>query len=306
MTIIKQRTYSNLYKGLTILDKRMNLDHESKGTLINLKKGYEGEYRFDSLVGTHLHPDLLILNDLLIKHNGSTRQIDSLIISSNKVFINEIKHYSGTYKWSNDLILTLSGVEIEDPTLQLKRASQLVRKILKHINSHLTVEANIVYTHDNFYLYNDQPTCPFIYTTHVKDYLKRINQSYKGLTTHHQSVANTFMNKVIEETPYQKQLPAYHYDQLKKGLSCPHCQGIHTIQTQRQSICQECSHVSEIAQTILHTIQHFNLLFPEDKLTVSKIHNWCGETVHREAIKKVLNTSFTSIGTKRGTYYIQK
>lgn len=81
---------------LKLLDVRMNLSSVEKRYYFNLKKGYEGELQFDSLV-EKLECDCLVLNDLLLKVNNTTFQIDSLIITADALYFFEIKNYEGDY-----------------------------------------------------------------------------------------------------------------------------------------------------------------------------------------------------------------
>src|SRR5699024_8240827 len=89
MLVVKRRYQSVNLSILTALNKRMELHHEEKQYLLNLEKGFEGEKQFDRLV-EQLTCEGLVLNDLLLTINGTTCQIDSLIVTANTLYLYEI------------------------------------------------------------------------------------------------------------------------------------------------------------------------------------------------------------------------
>lgn len=81
-----------------ILSSRMRLDKEDYYYYLNLKKGYEGECRFDGLTGK-LGAKCIILNDLQLEIRCSSLQIDALLICEDKILLYEIKNYAGVHHW---------------------------------------------------------------------------------------------------------------------------------------------------------------------------------------------------------------
>ena len=81
----KSRTESTELLILRSLNTRITLSDKDKQHYFNLKKGYEGEVMFDSET-EKLQCECLILNDLLLKLNNTTFQIDTLIISETIYF----------------------------------------------------------------------------------------------------------------------------------------------------------------------------------------------------------------------------
>lgn len=81
---------------LNSLNHRMQLSKFDQQNYSNLRKGFEGELLFDSLTN-NLESDCLVLNNLLLKTNNQTFQIDTLIITNNLVYLCEIKNYEGDF-----------------------------------------------------------------------------------------------------------------------------------------------------------------------------------------------------------------
>ena len=92
----KSRSESAELLILRSLNSRMNLPAKDKQHYFNLQKGFEGEIQFDS-VTAKLQLECYILNDLLLKQNNTTFQIDTLIILSETIYLFEVKNYEGDY-----------------------------------------------------------------------------------------------------------------------------------------------------------------------------------------------------------------
>lgn len=82
----KSRKESKELQALKFLNNRMDLSAKDKQHYLNLKKGFEGEVMFDLLTET-FECECLILNDLLLKVNNTLFQIDTLIISSETLYL---------------------------------------------------------------------------------------------------------------------------------------------------------------------------------------------------------------------------
>src|SRR5690625_3820261 len=99
--LYKQRKKAYELNVLNYLDGRMKLSSKVKQYYFSLKKGYEGEIQFDSLT-ENLQCDCFILNDLLLTSNNNTFQIDSLIITSDTIYLFEVKNHAGDYYYESD------------------------------------------------------------------------------------------------------------------------------------------------------------------------------------------------------------
>jgi hypothetical protein len=87
----KPRTEREEIAILRSLNARMKLPDDDKRNYLNLKKGFEGEVKFDSLT-EKLDCDCLILNDLLLEVNKSKFQIDTVVIQDT-LYLFDVKNY---------------------------------------------------------------------------------------------------------------------------------------------------------------------------------------------------------------------
>ena len=170
----KSRTESAELLILRSLNTRMNLSDKDKQHYFNLKKGYEGEVIFDSLT-EKLQCECLILNDLLLKLNNTTFQIDTLIIFSETIYFFEVKNYEGDYYYESDRLYKKPKSEIINPLNQLSRSESLLRQLLHNLGFNIPIDASVVFINPEFTLYQTPLNKPFIFPTQINRYLKNLN-----------------------------------------------------------------------------------------------------------------------------------
>ncbi|GEK92208.1 nuclease-related domain-containing protein [Alkalibacterium kapii] len=304
MNILKERTKSKLLSGLQALDKRMNLSLSDKNYLFNLEKGYAGEELFDSLVKKHLSMDCLVLNDLLLDSGGKSFQVDCVVITSNSLNIYEIKNYKGNYQFSAGHLSTLTGQEIVSPVLQIKRSNTLMKELIKDFGSELSVKSSIVFVHPSFSLYLAKPTDPFILPNQVERHLIELSQHNFSLTKKHRYMADKLLREHREEVPYQKHLPDYNLKTLNQNLYCPGCNSSSLILTKCYAKCRDCKYKTTKDELVMDHIKDYKLLFPDEKVTVRKIRQWCGNKIRPRKIRDILIDRFDKKGKTSNTYYV--
>lgn len=303
MEILKERERSHLLKGLTYLDKRLELNGTDKRYLINLQKGYNGERLFDEIVNKVLDKEVIVLNDLLLVSKGTTFQVDSIIITSHTLYIFEIKNYSGKYIRNSDGLSTIQGQDVANPLIQLSRMESFINQLLKDWSSTSKVEANVMFINPTFSLYNAKVDDPILLPNQIESYLEDLNSRSRLLSKEQHYLANRFRKLEKKDAPMQKQLPYYSYDELKKGLSCKNCGSFDLLITQRSCCCKACFFKSSVAEVILENIEEMQFLFPELKMTTTTVNEWCGDIIHFRKIRKILKDNYIATGTTSGRIY---
>lgn len=300
--IYKLRTKSEELSILEILNKRMNLPRKDKHHYYNLKKGYEGEVRFDSLT-EKFQSECLILNDLLLEINHTTFQIDSLMITQGKLYIYEVKNFEGDFYYESDKLFKKPKLEVINPLHQLSRTESLLYQLLLNCGIKLQIDANIVFIHPNFTLYEAPLDQPIIFPTQLNQYIEDFNAMPTKLTEKHKKIAEQLLSLNITHSPF-KQVPSYEYDQLKKGITCPRCHSFAVSVVKRTTcICHECEYEEPVTDAVMRAVKEFNTLFPSEKTTTNIIHDWCQIVQSKKTIRRILATHFNIVGTRQWTYY---
>ncbi|MFC4322337.1 nuclease-related domain-containing protein [Litchfieldia salsa] len=299
--IYKNRTESDVLKTFRALNNRSDLLEDDQKYYSNLEKGFRGEVQFDVLLEKFLC-DYYILIDLQFEINRTTFQIDSLMIHQESIYLFEIKNFEGDYCYDIDIFNTTSGKEYKNPLDQLKRSKSLLRQLLQNIGCKFTIEAYVIFVNPEFTLYQAPPALPFIYPTQINRFLKKLQIQPSNLKDYHQSLADKIISLHISKSSYSL-FPTYEYQQLKKGITCNVCYSISTSILGKQALCTNCGNKEKVDSAIIRSTQEFKLLFPDQKVTSSKIHEWCKIIESQKKINRTLNKHLTKIGDCKWTRY---
>jgi hypothetical protein len=299
--LYKQRKKSYELEVLEYLNNRMNLTGKFRQYYFSLKKGYEGETHFDSLT-ENLQCDCLILNDLLLTSNNNDFQIDSLIITSDMIYLFEIKNHDGDYYYESGKFYKVSHAEIINPLHQLDRKETLFRQLLLKHGYNLSLSPSVVFIHSEFTLYQSPMNKPIIYPTQIRQYLDNLNNISSKLNRGHRKLADKLKSLHIERT-FQENIPSYEYDKLKKGIVCTKCHSFDMVVSGAECTCPKCGHTEKVAEAVIRSINEFRVLFPDCKITTNKIHDWCLIISSKKRIYRILDSNYKKVGGSRWAYY---
>lgn len=297
----KARSESVVLKTLRILNKRMKLTEDDQRYYQNQEKGYEGEVQFDVFT-EKLQRSCYILNDLLLKNNKSSFQLDSSLIFQGTFSLFEVKNFEGEYVYDAEYFKTLSGLDIQNPLDQLKRSKLMLSQLLQSLGSKLTVEAYVIFINPQFTLYQTPPDLPFILPTQLDRFISKLDQKPSLLNQSHKNLADKLISLHQTESPYT-QLPAYEYETIKKGMTCCRCDSFAVTIVGKKLICDKCGRIELVTVAVMRNVEEFKLLFPEQKITTNVIHEWCGVVDSRKRISRVLGKNLKITGLGQWAFY---
>ncbi|MEH7490993.1 nuclease-related domain-containing protein [Neobacillus niacini] len=284
---------------LHYLHARKKFTNEEEFNYTNLIKGYEGELKSDIWL-RGLTDEWLILNHLLLEYNGSTFQIDTLIIAYEKIYLLDIKTFEGDHSIKDDKWYTPSGKPEKNPLHQLERCETLLQRLQQDLGFNIPIESYLIFINPEFHLYTSSNHPAIIFPSQLNRFLKKLNTKPVKLNKKHYQLAEKLNALHIEESPY-KRLPLYKYDQLKKGIICPNDKTFFTDET---LICSKCGRVEEVEAAVLRSVKEFSLLFPDRKLTTNNIYDWCGGVKSKKVIRRVLSKYFKLVGHRTSAHYV--
>jgi DNA-directed RNA polymerase subunit RPC12/RpoP len=303
MEIYKPRTKPNDLIKLQLLKKRMSLSSKDKQYYQSLMKGYEGEVAFDAYTES-LSSEGIILNDLLFNVHNNILQIDSLIITPDKIHLLEIKNYEGDYYYKSDQIFTMSDTEIINPLHQLNRSKYLFSQLLQSLRIKAQVIASVVFVNPHFMLYQAPIEQPYIFPTQIKPYLKEISSKSNHLNETHWKLAEKLRTHHITESQFSR-LPEYNFEKLKKGITCRRCNSFSLKIDERYCVCKECGFKELVSEAVVRNVEEYAILFPDKKITVDTIYEWCKIVPAKKRISRILAKNFRKVGEYRWTYYVK-
>jgi Nuclease-related domain len=299
--IVKPRQVSDELKIMRILNARMELTEKDKQNYLNLEKGFEGELKFDALMG-NLQQERLILNDLLLEKNTTKFQIDSFHIAQAILYHFEVKNFEGDYYIEKDRFYTYSGKEILNPLHQLRRTETLLRQFLQHLGYSFQVESYLIFVNPSFTLYQAPKDPSIIFPTQLDRFLLKMNQApSSNLNTRHTRLAEQLLSLHQIDDPY-KRLPGYSFEGVRKGICCGSCHSFELSVSGRKLVCDDCGYQEDIDMAVLRSVGELGLLFPDAKITTGIMYEWC-RVISIKTIRRVLIQNLIQIGNKRWVYF---
>jgi hypothetical protein len=297
----KARSESLILKVLRILNKRMKLIEDDQRYYQNQEKGFQGELQFDVLT-EKLRRECHILNDLQLESNKSSFQLDSSLIFQETYSLFDVKNFEGEYVYGDEYFKTLSGRDFQNPLDQLKRSKLLLSNLLQSVGSKLTVEAYVIFINPQFTLFQTPPDLPFVLPTQLDRFMKKLDQKPSRLNQSHKNLADKLIS-LHQLVPPNLQLPAYNYEEMKKGMTCSKCESFAVTIAGKKLICNNCGCMELVTVAVMRNVEEFKLLFPEQKITTNVIHEWCGIVDSRKRISRVLGKNLKITGLGQWAFY---
>lgn len=285
-----------------VLFARRHLSENEMTNYAVRQKGYEGELMSDEwLKGLTDH--WLVLNGLLLEYDGSRFQIDTLIISNEKIYILDVKYYEGDYYLEDDKWFTKANPNLKNPLHQLNRCEILLRKLLLSLGYNYPIESYLIFNNPEFHLYITTINTSIIFPTQLNRFLKKLNMRPVQLSQRYHNLAQQLAALHIVESPYSR-VPTYKFETLEKGLFCPNCYSLYFDIGKDLCICNSCGCIEGVDDAVLRNVGEFMLLFPDWKVTVNSIYEWCGGMVSKKTIRRVVSTTFNLKGHGKSAHYI--
>lgn len=302
--VMKPRFESPELKILRCLSARNHLGINEENHYSNLEKGYKGELSFDRILA-NVAQNSIGLNDLLLECNNTVFQIDSLIISSDTIYLFEVKNFEGDFYIEGDRWYSLSGSEIKNPLLQLHRNESLFRRLVQELGFNFSIESYLIFINSEFHLYQSPKNLPIVFPTQLNRFIERLKRKQFSVKNSNTKLANRLLTIHIKDSPYSR-LPKYSFNKLEKGIPCPTCQTFYIHFNRRNFTCPSCSKIEGYEAAILRAVEEYKLLFPNDKITTNAIFDWCNRTCSKKMIRKILTRNFDINGHGPSSYYVEK
>lgn len=300
----KLRTESKELSVLRSLHLRMELPAKDAINLYKLEKGFEGERKFDEFIDG-LPGSWLTLNDLQLESNRTSFQNDTTLIFQGTIHLINVKNNHGDYyidkngEW-------YSGTEklTKDPFMQLNRSENLLKQLLQEQGYKIPIESYLVFINPEFYLYNAPRNMPAIFPTQLNRYKNKLLSIPCELNEGHIKLAKKLVTLHQAESPYTR-YPEYHYGKLKMGMICDICHSFFTHFERSILICDHCGCIEDIETAVLRCVDELLLLFPERKITVTNVQQWC-DIISKKTVRRILSKYFKEAGHSCATYYIKE
>ena len=297
----KNREKSTELLTFELLNDRMELLEEDMRHFLNLQKGFIGELQFDNLTET-IQSECLILNDLLLRNKSTHFQIDALLLFQELIYMFEVKNFEGDFYYESGKFYTLNSKEVNNPLDQLKKCESNLRQLLQSLGITVKIRSFIVFINPEFTLYQTPLNMPFIFPSQLNKLIQQLNNTRSTVKPNIKKLAEKLVSMHIQDSPF-KSLPAYDYDQLRKGITCVECRSFIVFIEGSTCICRDCGKSERLAEAILRGIHEYKILFPQRKITTNNIHDWCEIVESKWRIQRVLQQNYMKKGNNKWMYY---
>ena len=300
------------HKVLALLRVRGKLSELEEARLYRLEKGHEGERHFAEMLSEALHQSYITLYGIMLEHNDSLFQIDSMIISQGTIYLLDIKYYSQEYYYHhNDFYSIKNKEKIDNPLHQLERCEALLQKLLKKHNFHYKIESHVVFIHPEYTLFSAPINQKILLRSQLPRFIRRLNRTPVHITAAELRLRDFIFQRHQEKTIYDDaQFP--DLDHIKKGILCLNCAA--EMKSHRENgrsgaklQCSKCGKTELAESAVLRTTIEFHTLFPDEMITTTAIRAWCNNLISIKVIRRTLNKYLLKQGINtQMQYYFDK
>ena len=300
MIISKRKTSKELlfYRALSFRDY---LSEQEGKKLSVLERGYEGECIYDKVFEQTSGQTVLVFRDIYLKIEDSVAQYDSLIVSDGEITVNEIKNFSGLYRFENDKWYIRDFEVPDDPVSQLKRAMNKLKRLSYGSPLNFKVSGKLVFPHVEFSLQTSDRALQDIVIMHsgLRGYLKEFQNMYAG--RHAEAIAAAVSKHIIENPYFDKKAD---FERVRKGVYCGKCGSFELRKSHYYLNCGRCGCQETKETHMLRAMSDFKALFLEDRMTKQKFMRFINCAVSGRTAQRMLNKYCERIDQGSHTYYL--
>lgn len=282
------------------LDLRSNLSSNERYILRTLQKGYEGECLYDKIFDEIGHENTYILRDIYLSAGKAAAQYDSIIISGNRVVVNEVKNISGDYRFENNNWYK-NGRELSDNAFaQLSRAKGRLKKLRNECRLNFEVEGNLIFPNDDFRLTteNQYVLKETVLRNHMRKYFRQFKD--ERLSANAMNIAEIIQENAVENPYFNESADIF---KIRRGLYCGQCKTFDLYKGRFQMSCNRCGSVESNETHLLRAMGDFEILFSGVPMTRSALLYFIDFQISRTAVYKVLKKHCDITGQGRNTAY---
>lgn len=288
------------YRALGFRAKLSSLDVKS---LAIQEKGFAGECEYDRVFEEVGHGSVLLFRDIYLRIDGRTAQYDCLIVSDDGVVVNEIKNYSGLYRYDNGKWFIGQSEVSEDALSQLRRSVGRLVKMRYEVRGAFDISGKIVFPNIEFRLQSEDDALweNVVMRAGLRSYLSQFKNMYAGRVA--EDIANVIRQHIIPNPFMDK---SADLSLLRKGLYCSGCGGFELENRKYHFVCDSCGSKETKETHIIRAISDYKALFLNEKLTKKRFLAFIDNKISSRTTIRMLNKYCDQTWNGAFTYYTFK
>lgn len=267
----------DLYKNDDYMIRRYNY----------LLSGFEGEKIMYDWLLQNLPAHAVILHDTWMEYRGIT-QIDLLVLLNNIIWVIEVKHYNGYFKYE-DNVCTLNGHRMSnDQIAQMRNRILIMKDVIEKSGQEIQLKGSMIFTHQNSEIsVPPEKTFNTMTLNQINRYLHE--EIFPNINRNKQHILPHLLKFRTNSTFTMPTLNGKDMHFIKKGVYCPHCYSFKMRVSDRNLVCQECDYQEYKEKTMLRQYCCQGVLYHETNLITSReIYNLSEKSFTIRNLRKVL------------------
>lgn len=290
------------FSYLKAIEGRTNLNIDQRKELYINQSGLEGEMYFKAILDTIV--DVQYLYNLEIGTSNHI-QIDFLVVSSTKIYIFEVKHYTGDWYFEEEYIKCTNSLRYPSPHIQTNKIENNIQSIVNTHNIPRVIETFIIFTNSHFNLHGKRPQNQAILLPQELSIVPHL------IDTNHQEANQEILNifkqyESIHSTFYQKDINILE-DKVASGLRCPNCRKLFTITYKKNQHNYTCCYCKK--QLGFEELIYFNLkelfIIKRKPFDFNEAQAWC-DPIPKHTVRRVCNKYFKNTNMRNKKFYLEK
>lgn len=268
------------------LKRRVTLSAIDARNLLAEEKGYAGECTYDRIFDEVGHDSVLVFRDIYLGIEGRAAQYDSLIVSNDGIVVNEIKNYSGNYRYDKGTWYIGKSPVSDDALSQLRRAVGKLVKLRYQVRGKFNISGKVIFPNIEFRLQSidDELWDNVVLRSGLRSYLSQFQNMHAGRAA--EDIAELIRNHIVPNTYFDK---CADFSAVRKGLYCSECGGFELENRKYHLVCESCGSKETKETHILRAISDYQALFLNEKLTKRKFQEFIDYQVSRKTVFRLLN-----------------
>lgn len=301
--ILSHRTAGAELLFYRALVKSRRLSSEEAKILSVLEKGFSGECEYDRIFDSAGHGSVFVFRDIYLKIDGAVAQYDSLIVSDDGIVVNEIKNYSGLYRYENGKWYIRKSEVSEDALSQLRRAMGKLIKMRYLVRDEFSVTGKIVFPNIEFRLETRDEALrdSVVLRSELRHYLMQFKNMYAGRFA--EKIDALIRERIVANPYFDK---SADFSSVKNGLYCGACGGFELELYHYHLMCQKCGSCEKKETHLLRAIYDFKSLFLNEKLTKQRLLQFIDYKISERTVYRLLNKYCNRLSSGPGSYYTTK
>lgn len=301
--ILFERTIGAELAYYRALAGRSRLSREDAKNLSIQEKGYAGECEYDWVFDETGHSSVFVFRDIYLRIEGNVAQYDCLIVSDDGIVVNEIKNYSGLYRYDKGKWYIRDSQVSEDALAQLRRAVGKLVKLRYQVRGQFDISGKVIFPNIEFRLQSndDELWENVVLRSGLRNYLMQFQNMYAGRVA--EEIAELIRGNIVPNPYFDK---CADFDALRKGLYCGSCGGFELENRKYHLVCESCGSKETKETHIIRAISDYKALFLQEKLTKRKFHEFIDYQVSRKTVFRLLNKYCNQHLNGSGSYYTFK